>query len=63
MAAIVSNVETVEEVRCMVGAVHHRPIKGRQLREMLDGTRLAQLGGKPAPVQSRAARDDDDLIL
>ena len=32
-------VETVEEVRELVGAVHYRPIKGRQLREILDGTR------------------------
>lgn len=32
-------VETVEEVRELVGAVHYRPIKGRQLRGILDGTR------------------------
>ena len=32
-------VETVEEVRKIVGAVHYRPIKGRQLRDFLSGTR------------------------
>ena len=32
-------VETVEEVREIVGAVHYRPIKGRLLRQFLDGTR------------------------
>ncbi|MDZ4286524.1 MAG: aldolase/citrate lyase family protein [Prosthecobacter sp.] len=31
-------VETVEEVKEIVGAVHYRPIKGRQLRGILDGT-------------------------
>jgi 4-hydroxy-2-oxoheptanedioate aldolase len=31
-------VETVEEVRDLVGAVHYRPIKGRQLRNLLAGT-------------------------
>lgn len=37
-------VETVDEVRTLVGAVHYRPIKGRQLREFLNGTR------QPTPV-------------
>lgn len=32
-------VETLDEVREVVGAVHDRPIKGRQLREFLDGSR------------------------
>ena len=32
-------VETADEVRALVGAVHYRPIKGRQLREFLGGTR------------------------
>jgi 4-hydroxy-2-oxoheptanedioate aldolase len=32
-------VETVDEVREVVGAVHYRPAKGRQLRQILDGTR------------------------
>jgi 4-hydroxy-2-oxoheptanedioate aldolase len=32
-------VETEEEARAMVGAVHYRPIKGRQLREFLTGAR------------------------
>jgi 4-hydroxy-2-oxoheptanedioate aldolase len=36
---VVPYVETVEEVRAMVGAVHYRPIKGRQLREFLGGVR------------------------
>jgi 2-keto-3-deoxy-L-rhamnonate aldolase RhmA len=31
-------VETVEEVKDLVGAVHYRPIKGRQLRQILDGS-------------------------
>ncbi|MEY4940650.1 MAG: hypothetical protein RIQ93_2385 [Verrucomicrobiota bacterium] len=37
-------VETVEEVRAIVGAVHYRPIKGRQLRDFLSGAR------QPKPV-------------
>ncbi len=37
-------VETVEEVKEIVGAVHYRPIKGRQLRGILDGTQ------PPAPA-------------
>ncbi|MEO6875309.1 MAG: aldolase/citrate lyase family protein [Opitutaceae bacterium] len=32
-------VESVEEVRALVGAVHYRPVKGRQLRDFLAGTR------------------------
>jgi 4-hydroxy-2-oxoheptanedioate aldolase len=32
-------VETEDEVRELVGAVHYRPIKGRQLRGIVDGTR------------------------
>lgn len=32
-------VETAEEVRAMVGAVHYRPIKGRQLHDFLNGVR------------------------
>ncbi len=32
-------VETVDEVRAMVGAVHYRPIKGRQLCEFVAGVR------------------------
>lgn len=36
---VVPYVETVEEVRAMVGAVHYRPIKGRQLRDFLGGVR------------------------
>ena len=32
-------VETVEQVREVVGAVHYRPIKGRLLEEFLSGTR------------------------
>ena len=37
-------VETVDEVKEVVGAVHYRPIKGRQLRGILDGTQ------PPAPA-------------
>lgn len=40
---VVPYVETVEDVRALVGAVHYRPIKGRQLDEFLAGTR------RPAP--------------
>ena len=36
---VVPYIETVDEVRKMVGAVHYRPIKGRHLREIFDGTR------------------------
>ncbi|MEQ1862924.1 MAG: aldolase/citrate lyase family protein [Chthoniobacteraceae bacterium] len=32
-------VETVDEVRDLIGSVHYRPIKGRQLRGILDGSR------------------------
>ena len=32
-------VESVDEVRGLVGAVHYRPIKGRQLRDFLSGAR------------------------
>jgi 4-hydroxy-2-oxoheptanedioate aldolase len=32
-------IETPEEVRAIIGAVHYRPIKGRQLREFLGGVR------------------------
>lgn len=41
---VVPYVETVEEVRAIVGAVHYRPIKGRQLRDFLSGVR------QPKPV-------------
>ncbi len=33
-------VETIAEVKEIVGAVHYRPIKGQLLREFLDGTRV-----------------------
>ena len=33
-------VETVEEVKQLVGAVKYRPIKGKMLRDLLDGTRV-----------------------
>jgi 4-hydroxy-2-oxoheptanedioate aldolase len=36
---VVPYVETVEEVKAIVGAVKYRPIKGRFLREVLDGKR------------------------
>lgn len=36
---VVPYIETVEEVRKLAGAVHYRPIKGRQLRGIFDGTR------------------------
>jgi 4-hydroxy-2-oxoheptanedioate aldolase len=39
---VVPYVETEEEVRRMVGAVKFRPIKGRMLREILDGRRDAK---------------------
>ncbi len=32
-------VETEDEVRAVVGAVHYRPIKGRQLRDFMNGTK------------------------
>lgn len=32
-------VETVEQVREVVGGVHYRPVKGKQLRDFLDGKR------------------------
>jgi 4-hydroxy-2-oxoheptanedioate aldolase len=41
---VVPYIETVEEVRKMVGAVHYRPIKGRQLRELRASPR------RPAPA-------------
>jgi 4-hydroxy-2-oxoheptanedioate aldolase len=34
---IVPYVETAEQVRAMVGAVKHRPLKGRRLEKLLDG--------------------------
>jgi len=39
---VVPYVETVEEVQAIVGAVHYRPIKGRQLRDFQSGARTPQ---------------------
>lgn len=36
---LVPYVESEQVIREMAGAVHSRPVKGRKLREMLDGTR------------------------
>jgi len=57
---VVPYIETVAEVQALVGAVKYRPIKGRFLRELLDGAR------RPAPKTveflSRFNRDNYLII-
>lgn len=57
---VVPYVETVEEVRAMVGAVKYRPIKGQMLQEFLDGAR--QPAKKTIDFLNRFNRDNYLII-
>ena len=53
-------VETVEEVKAIVGAVKYRPIKGKFLADMLDGTR--EPSAKTIEFLNRFNRDNYVII-